>query len=444
MLEIEKSIIGSILIDPKCIYEIYDKVQPEMFESKFCREVYQNCLVMFDKGQAIDDVVLSTTLADENIPAEDIRKQLAICVMDVPTSVHVKEYSEQLIKNYRARELVNILGHVDTNPQNVNDQIATLLTRLEELQQGEKQRSRSLAEMVEAYQYNYFSGKSAEEGIRLGFPNIDDCLKLEGGDVLVIGARPAVGKSAFAINIIEHIAKAGKKIGYFNLEMNDNQVYERFLARESELELTRIRKATNFLGTEQEQFVNANKALKKLNVVVSAGSKTDLDIRAECRHQNFDAIVIDYLQLVRSHKRCENRRVEVGEVSRSLKALAMELNVPVILLSQLSRNSEHTAEKEPTMADLRETGDIEQDASAIILLWNLSNNPNCREYKGLKVEKNRNGELLEENLIFLGKYMKFGENNQATLAEVKKNLKEMEKVYETVGAIPFEEANKPI
>ena len=209
--------------------------------------------------------------------------------------------------------------------------------------------------------------------------------------MIVIGARPGVGKSAFTSQIILEMAKAGKRIGFYNLEMSEKQVYERLLSNQSGIRLNRIRRAIQFLGDERERFERANKTLGKMDILISSGTKSVSEIRNECRHQELDCIIIDYLQLVRADTRYQSRASEVGAISKAIKALAMELNVPIIALSQLNRTSEMRETKEPTMGELREAGDIEQDASIIILLWNLDNEDKTR--KGLKVDKNRQGEL---------------------------------------------------
>lgn len=421
---IEDGIIGCILVNPDCLFDIYDKVKPEMFTSNLCKRVYETALSFYDRGKKFDETILATEMADSRNSVEAYLNKFGDMVMATPTSVKVGEYAKILIANYQAKRLNLLLRSVDSNPKTINDTIGNLIARLEEIQGNEREKSHSLSEIVDTVCGNYFNGTVKEElNIKTGLEKLDECISFVGGDVTVIGARPSVGKSALATQIAKNAARQGKKVGYFNLEMVESQIYERLVASESEIPLVRIRKANNFLGDEKEKFSKANEELKKLNIVVSTGSKTDLDIKAESRHQNFDLIIIDYLQLIRSHKRCENRRVEVGEVSRGIKNLAMELDVPVILLSQLSRRSEGTADKEPTMADLRETGDIEQDASTIILLWNLRDEAEYKEFKGLKVDKNRQGELISESLDFLGEKMTFIETKE-TLEEVKKMLGE--------------------
>lgn len=425
---IEDGIIGCILVEPDSLFDVYDTIKPEMFTSSFCKRVYETALSLYDRGIKFDATILANELADENSSADVFLNQFSDMIMKVPSSVLIKGYTDKLIANYQSKRLNLLIKDLDTNPVTVNDTIGTLITRLEEIQNNEKEKSQSLAEMVGLYGDNYFNEAVKKESeLKTGLDRLDECISLIGGDVTVIGARPSVGKSALATQIAKNIARQGKKVGYFNLEMVKSQVYERFVASESNIPLVRIRKAINFLGDEKERFEAANERLKKLNIIMSTGGKTDLDIRAESRHQNFDVIIIDYLQLVRHHNRCESRRVEVGEVSRAIKNLATELNIPIILLSQLSRKSEYTQDKEPSMADLRETGDIEQDASTIILMWNLVDEPEYKEFKGLKVDKNRQGELITECLDFLGDKMTFVETKES-IEDVKKRLKEFKPV----------------
>lgn len=419
---IEDGIIGCILVNPDCLFEVYDKITPEMFTSNFCKQVYETMLSFYDSGKKFDETILANKMATQRSDADVFKKQFADLIMATPTSVSITDYSKILIANYQSKRLNLLIKGVDSNPAIVNDTIATLITRLEEIQSNEKEKSHTLTEIIESNSGNYFDGNDKKEfDLKTGLDRLDECISFVGGDVTVIGARPSVGKSALATQIAKNVARQGKKVGYFNLEMIESQIYERLVASESEISLVRIRKAKNFLADEKEKFLKANEELKKLNIVVSTGSKSDLDIKAESRHQNFDLIIIDYLQLVRSHKKCESRRVEVGEVSRGIKSLAMELNVPVILLSQLSRKSEYTQDKEPSMADLRETGDIEQDASNIILMWNLRDEPDYKEFKGLKVDKNRQGELITEALDFLGEKMTFVETKES-IEDIKRLL----------------------
>lgn len=198
------------------------------------------------------------------------------------------------------------------------------------------------------------------------------------------------------------------------------QVYERLLSRKSRIGLNRIRRARSFLGDEKDRFDKANQELKKSTLFIRSGAVTVSQIRNECRHLDLDCIVIDYIQLLRSDIHYQSRANEVGAISKAIKALAMELNIPIIALSQLNRVSEMRQDKVPTMGELREAGDIEQDASIILLMWNIVD-----DKKGLKVEKNRQGILSTEVLRFDGDNMQFIETDES-IKEAAKGFRKAE------------------
>lgn len=407
MTEAENGVIGCVLIDNGSLYEIYNRLKPQMFSSEFCQDAFAEMLAMYDRGESINVLSLSQILENHKWSPEMIAQELKECTLSAPSSVAIKSYADIVIRDYKARTSKELFQSVSLKPCDIDETIAEVLTRLEELQGGNDVQSKSLKKIVKEYKGNYFNENVGKNLIKTGFYKLDDCLGgLEPGDVTVIGARPGVGKSAIVTQMIGQMAAKGYRIGYFNLEMNESQVYERFVSRLAELSLTRVRRAKSFLGGEKEAFNKANEEMSGYDVIISTGSKSIGEIKAESRHQMFDAIVIDYLQLIKSDRYYENRASEVGQISKDSKALARELKVPVILLSQLNRVSEQKETKEPTMSELRESGDIEQDASNIILLWNLSED---RKYKGLKVEKQRQGESMKEGLKFDGEHMKFEE-----------------------------------
>ena len=406
MNEAEKGVIGCVLVDSECLYEIYDKLKPNMFSDGFCSDCFTEMLAMYDIGIRVTHVELSQRLENIKHDKEDISKFLKECVNDCPTSVYVKNYANTIIDNYRARTVRNLFEHISLLPKDINESIAEIIYRCEELSECKDIRSKSISKIVDEQQDKYFLNIEREY-VTTGFSKLDDCLIcLEGGDVTVIGARPSVGKSAISLQMIEYICGCGKKVGYFNLEMGEEQVFQRLNSRFSKIGITRIRRAKEFLNDEQERYRKANEKMKSLNLIVSAGSKTVSEIKNESRHQKFDVIVIDYLQLIKADRINANRAAEVGYISKSIKELAMELKVPVILLSQLNRVSERSETKEPTMADLRESGDIEQDASNIILLWKMVDDGSLI---GLKVDKNRQGGLMKEGLSFVGDTVSFTE-----------------------------------
>lgn len=408
----EQGVIGCVLIDNNSLYDVYNKLKPEMFASEFAQDCYAEMIAMYDRGENVNILSLSQALENRKLDPDDIRACLKDCISSAPTSVMMKSYADSVIKMWRSRKSKELFYHISFAPNDIDNTISEVLARLEELQGNKEVRSKSLKQIVKENRDNYFNENVGKNLVKTGFYKLDDCLGgLEGGDITIIGARPGVGKSAIVTQIIGQMAKKGYRVGYFNLEMNESQVYERFVSRLAELSLTRVRRAKSFLGGEEEAFNKANEEMAGYDVIISTGSKSVSEVKAESRHQRFDVIVIDYLQLIKADRRYANRASEVGDISKSIKWLASELHVPIILLSQLNRVSESKETKEPTMAELRESGDIEQDASNIILIWNVSDKN--RSFKGLKVEKQRQGETMKEGLQFDGEHMSFRERQES-------------------------------
>lgn len=406
----EKSVIGCLLMDNKELYKVYDILKPDMFHDPVLKEIYREIVKMYDIGQPANLVTITQAVESESYTRQYIGQVLKECALLPLTSAELKSYGNSIVKDYKAETLRKILSQTQVSAAGVEYQIADLIQELESLKRSEKSKSKKLSTIVGDYEDQYFREKK-EAKLYTGFSKLDDITGgLEGGDVIVIGARPGVGKSAFTSQIILEMAKAGKRIGFYNLEMSEKQVYERLLSNQSGIRLNRIRRAIQFLGDEKERFDKANRTLEEMDILVSSGTKSVSEICNECRHQELDCIIIDYLQLVRADTRYQSRASEVGAISKAIKALAMELNVPIIALSQLNRTSEMRETKEPTMGELREAGDIEQDASIIILLWNLDNEDKTR--KGLKVDKNRQGELGKIVYRFDGNEMRFQETEE--------------------------------
>lgn len=433
MNEAEKGVIGCVLVDSECLYEIYDKLKPNMFSDGFCSDCFTEMLAMYDNGISITPIELSQRLETRKHDKEDINRFLKECVEICPTSVYIKNYASTIINEFKAKSIKSLFEEISFMPKDINDSIAEIMARCEELAECKDVRSKTLAKIVEEQKDRYFNDIERDV-VTTGFYKLDDCIVgLEAGDVTVIGARPAVGKSAISVQMIEHICISGKKVGYFNLEMTEEQVFQRISSRLSGIGITRMRRAKSFLGDEEKKYNSALDKMSKLNLVVSTGSKTVSNIRNESRHQQFDVIVIDYLQLINTDRTNANRAAEVGYISKAIKSLAMELKVPVVVLSQLNRVSERSETKEPTMADLRESGDIEQDASNIILLWKLTEDG---KLIGLKVDKNRQGGLLKEGLSFNGDTVSFAERTEEFYQTLK--LARQSSGFEEMNSTPFD------
>lgn len=409
----EQNVIGALLMNPSCIEEIYSMLSSNMFSNELYGRIYLEFQKGYDNRYDVNVAVIVQKMGDAHFPEHLVIDEIKECSVNTVTSANVKSYAMVIVKDFKAYQLKNMINSIQIIPDDIDNQIGRIITDLEALQEGKHMASKTLSDIVKENKGKYFVDNEAEKTY-IGFPKLDDLLGgLEGGDMIVIGARPGVGKSALVTQITTNLSNQGKRVGFYNLEMKEKQVYERFIVSQSGIGLTRLRRAKKFLGDEKERFDNANEVLeKKDNIVITTGSKTVSEIRSEIRHMGYDIIIIDYLQLLKSDKEYRgNRYAEVGAISKAIKALAMELNIPIIALSQLNRASEMRDTKEPTMAELREAGDIEQDASVIILMWNLSQED--RSKKGCKIEKQRQGQTGKAVLNFNGDLMKFEESEQS-------------------------------
>lgn len=399
----EKQIIGSLLLDQTRIEDMH-LINSEMFSDPDLGAIFS--LYEHADGKEINQLVIVSRLETSVFHRESIIRLLGEVVCEHDAGISDKSCVETIYNAYRVRKFEEFLNHTQVTSQNIDATIDDFKSTLDGLTKQSEVKAKTISDLTE-YKSQYFIDKAGKKQFNLGFPKIDKAIGgLDDGDVIIIAARPAVGKSAFALQMIRKFGRDGYKVGYFNLEMAEKQIYERSIASVSGLDMTRIRLATNFLNDEKEKFDKGNEILaKEKNVLTFTGSQTINSIRAIQKQYGFQIIVIDYLQLIQSTGRRNNRASEVGDISRGIKAIATDFNIPVIALSQLNRASELNKDKEPTMSELRESGDLEQDASVILMLWN-SNVEDAREKK-IKVEKSRNGYTDRETLFFDGKHMTF-------------------------------------
>ena len=406
--ESERNVIGALLIDINAIDKI-SFLEPQMFTDAVFGEIY---VAMLKIREAKLDATLETILMELHTDSnqDEVQSKVIECAREVYTAQGIVTSAKLIWNEFRANRLTDIVNRIRGDPREVDAEISTLLNELPKLQGDDNSVSKDLSQITEENMDKYFK-ETERPRVDLGLHALDDILGgLEGGDLIIIGARPAVGKSAFASQITLHFADIGKKVGYFNLEMQEKQVYERFVSSKSGIPITRIRRATRYLDADEERrFHDANAyLLQRKEVVVTTGSKKVSEIRNDCIRQKYDVVIIDYLQLLKSDRSYgANRYAEVGAISHGVKAIAMELNIPVIGLCQLNRSSEGREDREPTMGELRESGDFEQDASVILLLWNSDKDDHSQ--KMIKVEKQRQGKTGKVALYFDGDHMRFAE-----------------------------------
>lgn len=402
-MNVERQIIGSLLIDQSRIEDMH-LINSEMFTDPLMGQIYS--MYEHANGKEISPLTIIPLIKSDFLTELEANKLLNSIVSDHDAGISDKRVCEIIYDGYRKRKLDEYITNIQLSPQTIDNTIDDFKELLDGLGKPEEAKAKTLCDLTASYKDNYFKDKG-NKGFNTGFSKIDKAIGgLDGGDLIIIAARPGVGKSAFTLQFIRKLGKEGNKVGYFNLEMAEKQIYERAIASTSGIDMTRIRLATTFLNDEQKKFDAGNGILEgEKNVYVYTGAQTVNSIRATQKKEQFSIIFIDYLQLIQSINKRQNRSAEVGDISRGLKSIATDFNIPVVALSQLNRVSEMNRDKEPSMSELRESGDLEQDAAVIIMIWNPNSEDSSE--KMIKVEKSRNGYLDRETLYFDGKHMTF-------------------------------------
>lgn len=387
-------------------------LKPEHFANELLGKVFGFFLEASENGRAENYFTISEKLKDiESIPQEDVQRYITQLFKDNVTSVAFVPCAKNVVTEYRKRTAISLLNHTQFSFDSLDDELSEVIEELSALRSMTAEETGvSLAEMAEMYADSYPKGDD-DNSIGTGIEELDTILGgTQGGDLCFIGARPSAGKSAFANQIALHFEQCKKKVGFFNLEMQKNAVYERFLASGSRVSLSGIRGRRSVSVWEEESLTIANQKMRNVkNLIFYTGTFTASKVRRIVERDKLDVVIIDYLQLLKSDGHYNNRASEVGEISHAIKAIAMDFNIPIFPLVQLNRAVEMRDDKEPTLSDIRESGDIEQDASQVIFLWTIPN-PNDKDdtsSKGCRVAKNRNGQLGSVRFKFHGEVMKF-------------------------------------
>lgn len=387
-------------------------LKPEHFANELLGKVFGFFLEASENGRAENYFTISEKLKDiESIPQEDVQGYITQLFRDNVTSVAFVPCAKNVVTEYRKRTAISLLEHTSFSFDGLDNELSEVIEELSALRSMTAEETGvSLAEMAEMYADSYPKGDD-DNSIGTGIEELDTILGgTQGGDLCFIGARPSAGKSAFANQIALHFEQCKKKVGFFNLEMQKNAVYERFLASGSRVSLSGIRGRRSVSVWEEESLSIANQKMRNVkNLIFYTGTFTASKVRRIVERDKLDVVIIDYLQLLKSDGHYNNRASEVGEISHAIKAIAMDFNIPIFPLVQLNRAVEMRDDKEPTLSDIRESGDIEQDASQVIFLWTIPNpaDKDDTSSKGCRVAKNRNGQLGSVRFKFHGEVMKF-------------------------------------
>ena len=425
-LEAEQAVLGSILIDSRCVADIVGIVSPEDFYLKQNREIFETIYTMFNFSQTIDPVTVLNKMKELGLYQDNSRDYILQLMEITPTAANAARYAGIV----REKAMLRGLAQASTDiSEMVYDEVGTAAEMLESaekkiyaLRKGERNDS---LEHIGTVLHKVFDrltelaqSDSLIPGLSTGLRDLDTKINgLNKSDLLLVAARPAMGKSAFALNIAVNVAKKyNKTVAVFNLEMSREQLAMRLLASESFIEMQKL--ATGKLNEDEwGKLCMASAALSQTDIRIDDNpSVTVAEMNAKLRRlDNLGLVVIDYLQLMQGSgygKASDNRVTVVSDISRSLKIMAKELNVPVVCLSQLSRAVESRTDKRPILSDLRESGAIEQDADSVMFLYRDEYYNENTEDKGLAeciVAKNRHGETGTVKLQWFGPYQTFSD-----------------------------------
>ncbi len=417
-VEAETAVLGCLMLDKDAIIKVADSLIPDDFYELRHKLVYEAMLSLFERNTSIDILTVANLLEEEKL-LEKIGGSgyLTELVNAVPTAAHVVYYAGIIRKKGTLRRLIQSAGEITNLAFAEEGDIEDILDSAEQKlftvsQKHLKQNFISISNVLhETFERidELHREKGKLRGLSSGFADMDRLLGgLQKSDLIILAARPSMGKTALALDVIRHVSVNGKvPTGIFSLEMSKDQLVDRLLSAESNIDLWKIRTG----NLKDEDFEKMNVGMGNLSespifIDDTAGCNI-MEIRTKARRlqseHGLGLIVVDYLQLM-AGRTTDNRVQEVSEISRSLKILARELNIPILALSQLSRNVENRPDKVPQLADLRESGSIEQDADVVMFIYREdmyrgkdSSRPNIAE---IHVKKHRNGPTGQIDLYF--------------------------------------------
>ena len=422
----EQAVIGSMLIDSKCIPEVLEKLKPDEFYIQVNRDIYETIYTMFSYSMVIDPVTVLGQMKVRGVYTDNCEEYIAEIMRITPTAANVMEYAAIVRDRALLRRLGEAADEINSMVYEGSGEAEAMLEAAERkiyaLRQGRNVGGlvpvSSVVQTVFDEMNEAASSGNAIPGLPSGFPDLDrTILGLNNSELILVAGRPGMGKTSIALNMALHVGLNQKKsVAIFSLEMSREQLATRLLSRASLVPLQNL--LTGQLSEEQWRSVSdAAQSLSMTNILIDDNpTLTVSEMNAQCRRvADLGLVVIDYLQLMQSagsgHTWSnESRTQAVSDISRMLKIMAKELNVPVITASQLSRANESRQDKRPMLSDLRESGSIEQDADVVIGLYRdgyynkESENPNLAE---AIVLKNRKGQTGTVELSWLGEYTSF-------------------------------------
>ena len=418
-LEAEQSIIGAVLIDADAVPRVAAILETEDFHNPQCRQVWSAVLTLHNRGEPVDLLTVGDELEKRGQPDAAIFMIQATDL--VPTSVHAEHYAKMVERLSTRRKLLGASGQIAKAACDESQDLDAVEDQAMNLILGARSRERRQAQPVSALVRAYYDRIEALQrsdralGLPTGYPDLDGILGgLQRSDLVLLAARPRVGKTSLALCMARNAAKLGERIAFFSLEMSSEQVTRRLVSLESNIAVTSL-KTGKLLSEEWPAFMQATDTIDRLPIWVDDTPGATVEhiragaLRIEAQAGGLNLIIVDYLQLMRG-KSGMKRYELVTEIGQGLKMLAKDLNVPVLALSQLNRECENRGDKRPQLHDLRESGDLEQTANVVLFLYRDElYNPDTehRNIADVHVAKNRDGSEGTINLWFEGHLTRF-------------------------------------
>lgn len=384
-IEAEQSVLGALMLDNKAIVQVADILTPQDFYKSGHDAIYETILKLYEKHQPIDILSVTSKLKEKSLLKEiGDSSYLAKLIESVPSSFHVNHYAKIVKEKKILRDLITTANDINEKAFNPIDDLENVLDDVEQKifsisrHSVEKKFLPIREDLANAYERmeKLSRGENQMRGLSSGFPELDAYLSgFQNSDLIVLGARPSLGKTAFALDIARHVAtKEKKSVGIFSLEMSRDQVIDRLIAAEAQVPLWHLR--TGQIKNEDD-FELIQGALDRLSqsliFIDDTPSPNILQMRSMARRLQSEfglsMLIVDYLQLIQPRTTSDNVVQQITEISRGLKSLARELNIPVLALSQLSRAVDQREVKVPRLSDLRESGSIEQDSDVVLFIY---------------------------------------------------------------------------
>ena len=428
-LEAEQSLLAGVLIDPESMNKVVDVVGPEDFYRDGHTRIFELMLDLYEKNEPIDIVTISSAAKDKGVLEKIGGVTYLNTLVDLmPTSANITQYAKMVREKALLRSLMRVSTEIIEKGYEVETNIDGYVDDAERMifQISERKFKPSFFAVKDLVMENVktieklFQKKQAVTGVPTGFVELDKLTSgLQPSDLIIVAGRPSMGKTALCLNIAQNAALADgatMPVGIFSMEMSKEQLVMRLLSSESEVEFSKLRTGT-LSQAEWPKLAQAADMLYRAPIFIDdSPALSVLDLRARARRlkkeHNLGLLVIDYLQLMRGRSNTggERREQEISEISRFLKALAKELNIPVIAISQLNRMVEQRDNKRPRLSDLRESGAIEQDADVIMFIYRDEVYDKESKFKGIAeiiIGKQRNGPTGEVQVTFLDKFTAF-------------------------------------